>query len=81
MNNYTTIGMESNGIVKASKKISLKAAEEIVGVFEAHFAKLPPKQRAKRERTFDKVLSNIGSHAKSATPAEPRANQRPSLHS
>ncbi len=58
--------MEYTSIVKDSKKGSSKAAEEIVGVFEAHFAKLPPRERVKRERAFDKVLANVGSRAKSS---------------
>jgi hypothetical protein len=42
--------------VKDSKKNPSKAAAEILGVFETHFAKLPAKERAKRERAFDKAL-------------------------
>lgn len=53
--------------MKDSKKRSSKAAEEIVRAFEAHFAKLPRRERGKRERAFDKVLANVGSCAKSAT--------------
>ena len=64
--------------MKDSKKRPSKAAAEILGVFETHFAKLPAKERAKRERAFDKVLANIGSGAKPAARVSPRATQGPS---
>ena len=66
--------------MKDSKKGPSKVAEEIVGVFETHFAKLPSRERAKRERAFDKVLANVGSRAKSSTRIAPRVNQAPSPH-
>ena len=66
--------------MKHSKTKPSKAAEEIVGLFEAHFATLPPKERAKREGAFDKALVNAGSRAKSATPVAPVANRALNLH-
>ncbi len=45
--------------VNPSKKHTRAAAEKIVGVFEAHFAKLPPGERRKREQAFDKALTKF----------------------
>jgi hypothetical protein len=46
------------------------AAEEIINIFQEHFASLPAKEKKKREKAFDAALTkSADSRAKSATHA------------
>jgi hypothetical protein len=61
-------------IVKDSKKSA--AASQIAKIFEDHFAALPPAERVKREKAFDKAISKIGSSSKSLEFPKPQATRR-----
>lgn len=63
-------------VVKATRKQFSKAAQELAKTFETHFASLPPAERKKRERDFDRAVAKVGgSRAKSARSSPPVANR------
>lgn len=71
----TKIGINSEWSC-LSKTSTNKASKDLAGIFEEHFAKLPPLERANREQAFDKAVAKIGFHAKSSRSSGPRATRR-----
>ena len=49
-----------------------KAAAGLAEILESHLSTLPPKERIRRTKAFQKVVSSIGAgtHAKHATPSQ-----------